>query len=278
MHFESKQTNNLGHGLGLRAPHIDHILETKPNVDWFEIVSENYMHTRGNHFEKLLAVRQHYPIAMHGVSLSIGSTDEFDQKYLASWKELINIIEPTQVSDHLCWCHVNAHHSHDLLPLPQTQEVVDHIVNRIDYIQNLIQRPIMLENASTYVSFKTSQMPEWDFISKIADKSGCGILLDINNIFVNAHNHSFDALDYIQAINPDKIGYFHLAGHFDKGTYLFDTHGDRMVEGAWDLYEKTLQHTGVKPTLVEWDTDIPSFEVLMEERAIAIQRGKNVNT
>ncbi|MCB1198504.1 MAG: DUF692 domain-containing protein [Deltaproteobacteria bacterium] len=275
MIFTSDNTNKLGHGLGLRSPHIDYILATKPMVDWFEVVTENYMHTRGNSFQKLMSVRKDYPIAIHGVSLSIGSTDEFDQNYLQTWKNFIDLIEPVMVSDHLCWTHVNAHHSHDLLPLPYTEEVIKHIVDRIDAVQNHIARPILLENASTYISFKESDLTEWTFISEIAQRSGCGILLDINNIFVNAHNHQFDPIEYIHGIDPHKIGYFHLAGHFDKGTYLFDTHGDRMAEQAWQLYEKTVQHTGLKPTLIEWDNDIPSFDTLMDERSIAIQRGQH---
>ncbi len=265
----------IGHGIGLRSQHWNQILEERPAVDWFEIISENFMDTRGRAMRVLEKVRENYPIVSHGVSLSIGSTDPLDKIYLQKLKILADTIEPVWVSDHLCWTSVNKVHSHDLLPLPQTMDTAEHIANRVDEVQNFLGRKILIENVSSYVSFPESTMTEWEFISEIAKKSGCGILLDINNIYVNAFNQGFSAQDFIQNVSTDHVAQFHLAGHTNRDTYLFDTHSAKMIEPVWALYEQAVRRFGNIPTLVEWDDKIPELNVLLEERQRAVEIEKN---
>ncbi|MCB0273039.1 MAG: DUF692 domain-containing protein, partial [Bdellovibrionales bacterium] len=273
--FTTFSHNLSGHGLGLRSDHIPEILQTRPAVDWFEVITENYMHNRGEYFETLLKLREDYPIVTHGVSLSIGSTDPLDVDYLRLMKEYIDILQPEMISDHMCWNHVSHQYSHDLLPLPMNQEVVTHIANRVDQVQNYLKRPILLENVSSYVGYKDTNMFEWEFLTEIAKKSGCGILLDLNNIYVNSFNFGFDGKDFVQGIPTDKIGYLHFGGHDDKTDYLFDTHGKPMKNEAWELYRYFLTIHGPRPTTFEWDMDIPPFHVLLEQRAIAMEIEKN---
>ncbi len=266
----------IGHGIGLRPKHWNQILEQKPSIDWFEIISENFMDTHGKPMRVLEKIRENYPVVCHGVSLSIGSSDPLNTEYLKNLKTLADKIEPVWVSDHLCWTGVERHNSFDLLPLPQTDLVVKHIVDRIQQVQEFLQRRIVIENVSSYVSFKESDMHEWEFITEIAKRSGCGILLDINNVYVNAFNHNFDAKKYIEHIPSEHLAQFHLAGHTNRGTFLFDTHSAAMIEPVWDLYRFAVQHFGKIPTLVEWDQDIPELEVLLDERKKAMEIEKSV--
>ncbi len=266
----------IGHGIGLRPQHWNRILEEKTQVDWFEIISENFMGREGSSLRTLEKIRQNYPIACHGVSLSIGSADPIDPEYMKQLKALVDRVSPLWVSDHLCWTSINQLHSHDLLPLPQTQAVVKHLVEKIDQVQNYLGRSILLENVSSYVSFKESDMKEWDFITEVARRSGCGILLDINNIYVNAFNHKFETKEYLAGIPKEYVAQFHLAGHTDRKTFLFDTHSARMTEPVWDLYKLAVEKFGNVPTLVEWDDEIPQLDVLLDERRRAMEIEKNV--
>jgi len=254
----------LGYGVGLRRQHYGHVLETRPKVDWFEVISENFMVAGGRPLEVLEGVRANYPIAMHGVSMSIGSTDPLNRDYLRQLRDLARRFDPAWISDHLCWTGVAGRNLHDLLPLPYTEEAVRHVVARIRDVQDALERPILVENVSSYMAFADSTMTEWDFISAIAIEADCGILLDINNIFVSAFNHSFDANTYIDAIPPDRVVQYHLAGHSDHGTYLLDTHDHRVRDEVWTLYQRAARRFGAVSALVEWDDNIPEFAELAE--------------
>ncbi len=258
-----------GCGVGLRTEHFPVITSEWPEMDWFEAISENFMDSGGRPLKILEKVRSHYPVALHGTSLSIGSADPLRPEYLKRLKDLVDRIEPFIVSDHLCWSSVQGEELHDLLPLPMTEEAVRHVVERVQKVQEYLGRQILLENVSTYVTYKHSSMQEWEFLREIAKRSGCGILLDLNNIYVNAFNHKFDAREYLKNIPADKVGQFHLAGHTDMGKFLFDTHTGTVIDPVWDLYREALSLYGKVPTLIEWDADIPEFSVLQEEAARA---------
>jgi uncharacterized protein (UPF0276 family) len=267
----SASTNwpSQGCGVGLRNKHYQFILSDWPKMDWFEAVTENFLDTGGRPLNVLQEIRRHYPVALHGVSLSIGTCDALDKDYLKKLKELVSRIEPFVVSDHLCWTGVEGENLHDLLPLPFTEEAMKHVTRRVNEVQEFLGRPILLENISTYVTYKHSQVPEWDFLREVARKSGCGILLDLNNIFVNATNHRFDPFRYLEAIPASSVGQFHLAGHTDKGDYLFDTHSAPVVPNVWKLYEQALRLYGPVSTLIEWDEEIPDFSRLSDEVEMA---------
>jgi hypothetical protein len=254
----------LGYGVGLRRQHYSHVLETRPNVDWFEVVSENFMVAGGRALEVLEGVRANYPIVMHGVSMSIGSTDPLNRSYLRQLRDLARRFDPAWISDHLCWTGVGGRNLHDLLPLPYTEEAISHVVARIRNVQDILERPILIENVSSYMAFADSTMPEWEFISAIANEADCGILLDINNIFVSAFNHKFDANDYIDAVPADRVVQYHLAGHSDHGTYLLDTHDHPIRDEVWALYERAARRFGEVSALVEWDDNIPEFAELAD--------------
>lgn len=254
----------LGFGVGLRRDHYVHILENHPKVDWFEILSENFMVAGGRALEVLDGVRARYPVVMHGVSMSLGSTDPIRRDYLRELKTLAQRIEPAWISDHLCWTGVGGRNLHDLLPLPYTPEVVRHVAARIREVQDFLERPILIENVSSYMAFKDSTMTEWEFLAEIAERADCGILLDINNIFVSAFNHRFDARAYTDAIPAARVIQFHLAGHSDHGTYLLDTHDHPVRDEVWYLYAHAVRRFGAVSALIEWDDNIPEFEVLME--------------
>jgi uncharacterized protein len=264
-HFFISMFPKLGCGLGLRHQHYPAITETWPKVDWFEAVSENYMDTGGRPLHILEKVREHYPIALHGTALSIGSTDPLNPIYLEQLKKLADQIDPFIVSDHLCWSGTEKEQLHDLLPLPFTEEAVCHVADRIQQVQEYLNRKILIENVSTYVTYRHSEMAEWEFLTEVAKKSGCGILLDINNIYVNSFNHQFDPLDYLKNLPGELIGQIHLAGHTDMGSFLFDTHSAPVIERVWELYRETLKQFGQISTLIEWDEHIPTFERLREE-------------
>jgi len=264
----------MGCGVGLRSEHYDVVTHEWPKMDWFEALSENYMDSEGKPIHILEQVRSRYPIALHGVSLSIGSVDPLNQRYLDRLKALVKRIDPFIVSDHLCWTGVDGENLHDLLPLPFTQESLQHIAHRVQQVQEHIGHQILLENVSTYMTFKHSTMSEWEFLKAVAQRSGCGILLDLNNIYVNAYNHQFDSYEYLRNIPGELIGQFHLAGHTDMGGYLFDTHSRPVIDQVWDMYRFALKQWGPVSTLLEWDEDIPEFERLSEEadKARAIYR------
>lgn len=252
----------FGFGVGLRRQHYSHILETRPQMDWFEVISENFMVEGGRPLQVLERIRANYPIVFHGVSLSIGSTDRLNRKYLRDLRTLVDRFEPAWVSDHLCWTSVGGHNTHDLLPLPCTEDVVHHVAGRVREAQETLERRILLENVSSYMSFVQSTMSEWEFLSAVAEEADCGILLDINNIFVSAFNHGFNAERYIDSVPIERVVQFHLAGHSDHGTYLLDSHDHPVREEVWKLYERAVRRFGVVSALVEWDENIPEFDVL----------------
>lgn len=255
----------LGCGVGLRSQHYPVITNEWPRMDWFEAISENYMDTGGRPLHILEKVRHHYPVVLHGTSLSIGSTDPLNLNYLKRLKRLIRRIEPLLVSDHLCWSGVKGQALFDLLPLPFTGEALKHLVRRVSEVQDFLGREILLENVSAYVTYRHSAVPEWEFLSEISKRSGCGILLDINNLYVNSFNHGFDPYDYLAGIPGERVAQIHLAGHTDMGKFLFDTHSSLVIDPVWRLYEKALELWGPISTLIEWDEDIPPYEKLAGE-------------
>ena len=262
----------LGFGVGLRTPHYAYLFEHRPRVDWFEAISENFMVRGGRPLHTLTRIREHYPIVLHGVSLSIGSADPLDFEYLRALRELAQRFDPAWVSDHLCWTGVGGHNLHDLLPLPFTEEALRHVVERIGRVQDFLGRRIAIENVSSYVTFRQSTIAEWDFLAAVAEQADCGILLDINNIYVSAVNHRFDPLIYLAAIPPARVWQFHLAGHSDHGDYLLDTHDYPVKDEVWDLYATAVHRFGRVSTLIEWDDRIPPLAGLVAEarRARAI--------
>jgi uncharacterized protein (UPF0276 family) len=259
----------LGCGVGLRAEHYEVILREWPRVDWFEAISENFMDSGGRPRSVLESVRRRYPVALHGVSLSIGSTDPLDRAYLTRLKTLADRIDPVLVTDHLCWTGVEGANLHDLLPLPFTREALAHVVDRVQQVQDLLGRRILLENVSSYLTYQHSEMPEWEFTAQVARRAGCGLLLDLNNIFVNAYNHQFDPLDYLAGIPGELVGQVHLAGHTPMDGYLFDTHSREVISPVWDLYREALHRWGPVATMIEWDEDIPEFPRLAQEAQTA---------
>jgi hypothetical protein len=262
----------LGFGVGLRRPHYAPILDAHPTMDWFEVISENFMVEGGRPLQILEDVRAHYPIVMHGVSLSIGSSDPLNRTYLDALRSAARRFEPAWVSDHLCWTGVGGRNLHDLLPLPYTEETVRHVAERIRQVQEILERTILIENVSSYMAFRSSRLEEWEFLTAVAEEADCAILLDINNIFVNAFNHRFDALRYIDAVPANRVAQFHLAGHSDHGSYLLDTHDHPIRAEVWALYEHAVRRFGRVPTLIEWDDNIPDFEVLAAAAAEARSR------
>ncbi len=254
-----------GAGIGLRTQHYQTILESRPDVPWFEVLTDNYMGAGGLPLYHLEQVRDIYPISFHGVGLSLGSADPVNLKYLTKLKQLIERYQPEHVSDHLAWVSLNNHYAHELLPFPYTQEALSLISEKINTVQDYLGRALIVENPSTYLDFNYSEMPEWQFIQEIVNKTGCDLLMDINNIYVSAMNHNFNPLEYIANIPCQHVKEIHLAGYEDKGTHLYDTHGYRIHKEVWSLYEKALTYFKATPTLIEWDTDIPDFSVLLEE-------------
>ena len=255
---------HLGHGIGLRPKHYPQVLEGQ-RPDWFEVISENFMIRGGRPLAVLERVRADTPVVLHGVSLSIGSTDPLNVAYLDDLARLITRIEPAWVSDHLCWGSHGRRYAHDLLPLPYTDEAIDHVVGRVREVQDRLGRRILLENVSSYVAFQHSTMPEWAFVSAIAERADCGILLDVNNVFVSAANHGFRAEDYLAGLPADRIGQIHLAGHSDHGTHLLDTHDAPVCGEVWDLYRHAVRRFGALPTLIEWDDHVPPIEDVLAE-------------
>lgn len=255
----------LGFGLGLRPNYYEEILSLKPEVDWFEILSENYLVPGGKPLYYLDKICQSYPVVMHGVSLSLGSSDPLDIEYLKQLKQLAARVEPAWISDHLCWTGVDGLNVHDLLPIPYTHQAIDHIVSRIQQIQEFLGRALLIENVSSYLTFKQSEMTEWAFLVEIVKKSGCSILLDVNNIYVSSVNHQFNPLDYINAMPADKVAQIHLAGHSNHGDYIIDTHDAPVIQPVWDLYAATIQKLGRVSTMIERDDNMPPLAELLTE-------------
>lgn len=265
------QRPKLGHGVGLRGKHFDRFLSERVKVDWVEVISENVMETGGRPRAVLEHVRSERPVVLHGVSLCIGSTAPLDQGYLKAWRSLIDAVEPAMVSDHLCWGRAGTRYVHDLLPMPFTEEALDHVVERVQRVQDVLGRQLVLENVSSYLEWKASELTEWDFLAEIAKRADCGLLVDVNNIYVSAQNHGFDPLDYLKAIPPEHVAQFHLAGHWNRGDLLIDTHEGQVSAPVWSLYAEAVRRFGRVPTLVEWDEGVPELEVLLAESALAAE-------
>ena len=264
---------SLGFGLGLRVEHYQTILDTRPSIDWFEILSENYLVPGGKPLHYLDRIRADYPVAMHGVSLSIGSSDPLNRDYLKQLKHLADRIEPAWLSDHLCWTGLNGTNLHDLMPLPYTEEAIEHVAARVRQVQDFLGRRILLENVSSYVSYTQSEMSEWEFVRAILERADCLMLLDVNNIYVSSYNHGFDARAYLDAIPVERVQQFHLAGHTNHGNYIVDTHDHPVIDPVWDLYAHAVRRFGEVSTMIERDDNIPPLDELLAEldqaRAIA---------
>jgi uncharacterized protein (UPF0276 family) len=256
---------DLGIGVGLRTVHYRSILDERPAVDWFEIISENYMQTAGRPLAFLDAIAERYPIVMHGVSLSIGSTDPLDRAYLSELRELRDRSGARWVSDHLCWTGAAGKNTHDLLPMPYTEEALRHVVDRVRHVQDLLGAPLALENPSTYVEFSASSMPEWEFLGRVAESADCAILLDVNNVYVSAYNHGFDPIAYLDALPFDRVVQLHVAGHTRHDNHIVDTHIGPVDPAVWTLLADAWRRSGGVSILLEWDAEIPSFEATHRE-------------
>jgi uncharacterized protein (UPF0276 family) len=259
-------SSSLGIGVGLRPPHFDTFLKERPkDVDWLEIISENYIHAHGGYWQMLADLRHDYPFVMHGVSLSIGSMDAVDEEYLQALKKLADFLEVAWVSDHLCYTGIGGIHTHDLLPIPYTEEALKHIIPRIHHVQEILKRPLTLENASSYLEWGNATLSESEFFTALHTATECRILLDLNNVYVSSFNHGWDTKAYIDAIPASAIQQYHMAGHTHKGTHIIDTHNSPATKEVWELYAYALTHKGQYSTLIEWDADIPAFPTLLAE-------------
>jgi uncharacterized protein (UPF0276 family) len=256
---------DLGVGLGLRTAHYAHIVESLPDVAWFEILSENYLQTAGRPLYYVDAVASRYPVVMHGVSLSIGSTDPLDGGYLTELRALRDRVKARWVSDHLCWTGVGGKNTHDLLPMQHTEEALRHVVGRVRAVQDFLGAPLALENPSTYAQFTSDQMPEWEFLARVAEEADCAILLDVNNVYVSAFNHGFDPRAYLAAIPFDRVVQLHVAGHTHHGTHIIDSHIGPVIDVVWHLLGEAWRRAGGVSVLLEWDAEIPSFERTHQE-------------
>lgn len=256
---------NLGLGIGLRTVHFSHILNHWPAVDWFEIISENFIDSQGRPRFVLEQIAERYPVVMHGVSLSIGSVDPLDFEYLGKLKRLSREIRARWISDHLCWTGVAGLNAHDLLPIPMNEQTLDHVAQRVRIVQDFLERPLILENPSSYVGFQNSTLTEWEFLRQLTERTGCGLLLDVNNVYVSSVNHDFDAEEYLRGIPGDRVVQFHLAGHTNYGAYIIDTHDNHVIDPVWRLYQLAHAHTGGASTLLEWDANIPAFDIVHAE-------------
>jgi uncharacterized protein len=261
---------HLGLGVGLRTTHYAHILSQWPQVDWLEIISDNYMHTFGRPLSIIERLATRYPLVMHGVSLSIGTTDKLNKEYVKKLKALRERIKAPWYSDHLCWTGVQGKNSHDLLPLPYTEEALRHVVKRVRQVQDIMEAPLFLENPSTYVAFAGSTMSEWEFLSAVCVESDCGIMLDVNNIYVSARNHGFAVADYLDGVPWDRVVQLHVAGHTDNDTHCVDTHNGPVCDPVWDIFAEAHYRSSGASVLLEWDADIPEFPIVHAE----VQRAK----
>lgn len=266
---ESLGFDNLGFGLGLRTDHYQEILNSKPAIDWFELLTENYMVPGGKPMHFLDRICAEYPVVMHGVSLSIGSASPIDKDYLRDLRQLADRVQPSWISDHLCWTGVHGQNMHDLLPLPYTEETARHVAERVGIVQDYLGRRILLENVSSYASYVDSSMSEWEFISLICEKADCLLLLDVNNIYVSSYNHQFDAKAFIDGVPANRVQQIHLAGHHNHGDYIIDTHDAPIIDPVWGLYDYALSRFGVVSTMIERDDHIPPLNELVQELQIA---------
>lgn len=256
----------LGFGLGLRKEHYNDIIETKPDVDWFEVLTENYLVPGGKPLYHLDEIHKYYPMVMHGVSLSIGSSDPLNMSYLKQVKELASRIDTHWISDHLCWTGLDGINAHDLLPLPYTEEAINHVVERIQTVQDFLGRQILMENVSSYITYKQSgDITEWEFFTEVCERADCLMLLDINNIYVSAINHDFDPIDYLNNVPIERVQQYHLAGHSDYTDYVIDTHDHPIVDTVWELYKKAVTRFGKVSTMIERDDNIPPLNELLAE-------------
>ncbi|MCG7868449.1 MAG: DUF692 domain-containing protein [Candidatus Thiodiazotropha taylori] len=270
-----KQRPFLGYGLGLRRQHYEDVLDTKPEVDWFEILSENYMVDGGKPLYYLDRIREHYPMVMHGVSMSIGSTEPLNYEYLDRLKTLIERVEPAWFSDHLCWTGIDKLNMHDLLPLPYTEEALDYVAERIAKVQDYLGRQMLIENVSSYVSYNESQLTEWEFLREVAERADCLLLLDINNIYVSAYNHHFDPVEYLTAMPSERIYQIHLAGHTQEKDLIIDTHDHPIADPVYQLYAEAVRRFGRVSAMIERDDNIPPLVDLLSELDRVRQIGNN---
>jgi uncharacterized protein len=260
---------SLGFGLGLRVDHYEAILAATPRIDWFEALTENYLVPGGKPLDNLMRIRERYPMVLHGVSMSIGSTQPLDLHYLSQLKALAARVEPHWISDHLCWTGIAGRNMHDLLPLPYTEEALANIVERVRTVQDILGRRILLENVSSYLTYRSSEVTEWEFLREVAQRADCLLLLDVNNIYVSSVNHEFDPLEYLQAIPVDRVQQIHLAGHENHGDYLIDTHDHPVPDPVWELYDAAVRRFGNVSTMIERDDNIPPLEELVAELDVA---------
>jgi hypothetical protein len=258
-----------GFGLGLRTEHYRDFTDHTPRVDWLEVISENYMVPGGKPLHYLDTIRRDHPMVMHGVSLSIGSSDALNLDYLRDLKALADRIQPAWISDHLCWTGVDHHNLHDLLPMPYTEEALKHLVLRVSRVQEFLGRRLLLENVSSYVAFAGDEMSEWEFIAELAKRADCELLLDVNNVYVSSRNHGFDPQRFIDAMPRERVRQIHLAGHEDNGTHVVDTHNHPVCDAVWDLYGYTVRRLGAVPTMIERDDNIPALDELLAELDVA---------
>jgi uncharacterized protein len=261
----NSQTRSLGFGLGLRPDHYQDVLEQSPAVDWFEVISENYMIPGGRPLYFLDRIRERYPMVMHGVSMSIGSTDPLNMNYLRELKQLAQRVRPAWISDHLCWTGVNGINLHDLMPLPYTEEALEHVATRIRQVQDFLGQRMLIENVSSYVSYSHSEMQEWEFLAALTQEADCELLLDVNNIYVSSVNHEFDALEFLRGIPANRVRQMHLAGHTRQGECLIDTHDQPVPEEVWKLYSIASRMFPDVSTMIERDGNIPALAELIAE-------------
>jgi uncharacterized protein (UPF0276 family) len=264
---------DLGVGIGLRTVHYGEILSAWPKIDWFEVLSENYLETGGRPLYVLDQIAERYPVVLHGVSMGIGNTDPLNHDYLQKLKALARRVGARWISDHLCWTGIAGRNVHDLLPMPYTEEALAHTIGRVKAVSEILEQPLILENPSSYVEFASSTLTEWEFLARLAKEADTGLLLDVNNVYVSSFNHGFDPNVYIDAIPAERVVQYHVAGHTNKGTHIIDTHSDHAVDEVWELYRRTYKRTGPTSTLYEWDEDIPDLEVVLAEarKALAYQ-------
>ncbi len=256
---------DLGVGVGLRVPHYRRVVDEQPEIDWFECISENFMVDGGKPLHFLDAVRARYPVVLHGVSMNLGGTEPLDEEYLRRLRELARRASPAWMSDHLCWNGADGQHLHELLPLPMTREVVRHVAERVRRVQGTLEVPFAIENVSSYMTFREDELTEWQFVSEVVEAADCGLLFDVNNVYVSSFNHGFDPTTYIDGVPHARVFQMHLAGYSDKGTHLLDTHDHPVSEPVWELYRRACRRIGPCSTLIEWDDHIPELEGLIAE-------------
>jgi hypothetical protein len=263
---------DLGVGAGLRVPHYRTVIEQRPAIDFFEIISENFMVPGGKPVHHLERVLETYPVIQHGVSLGIGSPDEPSVEYLTRLRSLVQKVRPAWLSDHFCWTGTASENVHDLLPLPYTRAAVDRVVERARRIQDFLQVPFALENTSSYMAYRSSEMSEWQFIGEVCERADIGLMFDVNNVYVSAYNHGFDAYEFVRNVPHERIVQMHVAGHTNVGKYIIDTHNGNVIDPVWDLYRAAIELSGPVSTIIEWDDEVPPFGELLE----LVQRAKSV--